>query len=381
MPSLGISVAEGTIVEWRKSVGEDVAYEEPICDISTDKIESELPAPEAGRLVEILVDVGETVDAGTPIAVIAVDRPASVPAPIDPAALDGAAVEPDEQPAERGSGRESLYSPVVSRLAAEHDIDLKTIRGTGRDGRVRKQDVLAAIESNGRPHRTAYEPPAPVSLSRLRQAIGENTKRSLDTAATVTSWIDVDFSRVELVRRRLGTTALPVVGAATVATLADFPDLNAWLDVHDYIRHETVNLGIAVAIGAAGVLVPVIREAEQLDVVELSRRIRDLATRARSGDLVPDDMRDGTFTLTNPGQFGTMMATPVIIQPQVAILDVEAIVRRPTVVVDPSGEERIAIAPMCVLGLSWDHRALDGVLAAQFLGALRKRLESLEEPA
>jgi 2-oxoglutarate dehydrogenase E2 component (dihydrolipoamide succinyltransferase) len=286
----------------------------------------------------------------------------------------------DSEPHAAGSARASIYSPVVSRLAAEHDIDLKTIKGTGRDGRVRKQDVLAAIESNGRAQESPYEPPAPVSLSRLRQAIGENTKRSLDTAATVTSWIEVDFSRVELVRKQLGTTALPVVASATVATLADFPDLNAWLDVHDYIRHETVNLGIAVAIGAAGVLVPVIREAERLSVTELARRIRDLATRARNGELVPDDMRDGTFTLTNPGQFGTMMATPVIIQPQVAILDVEAIVRRPTVVVEPSGEERIAIHPMCVLGMSWDHRALDGVLAAQFLGALRARLESLESP-
>ncbi len=370
MPQLGISVTEGTIVQWRKAVGEEVSYEEPICDIDTDKIESELPSPAAGILVEILVSVGETVATGAPIAVIAADK--AYAGPLAPADIGPAAT-----PQEPATGREHLHSPLVQRLAAEHGIDLDAIEGTGTGGRIRKQDVLALITERRRDSAPPYVPPAPVPLSRMRRSIGDHMKRSLETAATVTSWIEVDFSAVDVARAKLGTTALPIVAAATIATLADFPDLNAWLDGGDIVRHETVNLAVAVALGAEGLLVPVIREAESLDVAELSVRIRDLARRARGGELTADETRDGTFTITNPGQYGTIMATPVINQPQVAILDIEAIVRRPVVVVESSGEERIAIRPICVLGLSWDHRALDGVVAAQFLGALRDRLESL----
>jgi 2-oxoglutarate dehydrogenase E2 component (dihydrolipoamide succinyltransferase) len=368
MPQLGISVTEGTIVQWRKRPGDAVAYEEPICDIDTDKIESELPSPVAGVLVEILVEVGETVNTGTAIALIASDGSHEVPVAVVDAAepkLTGAAAE----------GREHLYSPVVQRLAAEHGIDLATVTGTGTGGRIRKQDVLSAVADRAGGGAQQYVPPPPVPLSRMRRSIGDHMKRSLETAATVTSWIEVDFSAIEAARARLRTTALPIVASATMATLAEFPDLNAWLDGGDIVRHETVNLGIAVALGTEGLLVPVIREAERLSIAELSERIRDLATRARTGELKPEELRDGTFTITNPGQYGTVMATPVINQPQIAILDVEAIVRRPVVVSDPSGEESIAIRPICIVGLSWDHRALDGVLAAQFLGALRGRLE------
>jgi pyruvate/2-oxoglutarate dehydrogenase complex dihydrolipoamide acyltransferase (E2) component len=371
MPQLGISVTEGTIVQWRKAPGDAVAYEEPICDIDTDKIESELPSPAAGRLVEILVDVGETVATGTAIAVIAATglREAAL-VEVDSTTSGPADAEPE--------GREHVHSPLVQRLAAEHGIDLENIKGTGTGGRVRKQDVLAMVAARQSGTTTPYDSPAPVPLSRMRRSIGDHMKRSLDTAATVTSWIEVDFSAVERARSQLGTTALPVVASATMATLAEFPDINAWLDGGDIVRHETVNLGIAVAL-AEGLLVPVIRSAEKLEIAELSRRIRDLATRARSGELTADDMRDGTFTITNPGQYGTIMATPVISQPQVAILDVEAIVRRPVVVREASGAEGIAIRPICILGLSWDHRAIDGVAAAQFLGALRSRLESFGE--
>lgn len=368
MPQLGISVTEGTIVQWRKRPGDAVAYEEPICDIDTDKIESELPSPVAGVLVEILVEVGETVNTGTAIALIASDGSHEVPVVVVDAAepkLTAAAAE----------GREHLYSPVVQRLAAEHGIDLATVTGTGTGGRIRKQDVLSAVADRAGAGAQQYVPPPPVPLSRMRRSIGDHMKRSLETAATVTSWIEVDFSAIEAARVRLRTTALPIVASATMATLAEFPDLNAWLDGGDIVRHETVNLGIAVALGTEGLLVPVIREAERLSIAELSERIRDLATRARTGELKPEELRDGTFTITNPGQYGTVMATPVINQPQIAILDVEAIVRRPVVVSDPSGEESIAIRPICIVGLSWDHRALDGVLAAQFLGALRGRLE------
>jgi 2-oxoglutarate dehydrogenase E2 component (dihydrolipoamide succinyltransferase) len=369
MPQLGISVTEGTIVQWRKSPGQAVAYEEPICDIDTDKIESELPSPVAGTLIEILAEAGETVATGSAIAVIASDGSHEVA----PTALDTVEPEATDIVAER---RDHLHSPVVQRLAAEHGIDLATVKGSGTGGRVRKQDVLAVIADRASGGLQPYAPPPPVPLTRMRRSIGDHMKRSLETAATVTSWIEVDFTAIEAARAQFGTTALPIVASATIATLSEFPDLNAWLDGGDIVRHETVNLGIAVALGPEGLLVPVIRHAERLDITELSERIRDLAARARSGELKPEELRDGTFTITNPGQYGTIMATPVINQPQVAILDTEAIVKRAVVIREASGEEQIAIRPICILGLSWDHRALDGVLAAQFLGALRGRLEN-----
>jgi pyruvate/2-oxoglutarate dehydrogenase complex dihydrolipoamide acyltransferase (E2) component len=200
--------------------------------------------------------------------------------------------------------------------------------------------------------------------------------RSLRTAATVTQWIEVDFEMVQARRRAFGITALPVVAGAAIATLAEFPDLNAWLDGEDYTRHSDVNLGIAVSLGEKGLIVPVIRAAHALDVDQLAAAIADVAARARDGELHPDEVHDGTFTITNPGQFGTLMATPVIVQPQVAILDIEAITRRPVVVDDADGGETIAIHSMCILGLSWDHRALDGAYAARFLAALRARLHA-----
>ena len=368
MPQLGISVTEGTIVRWLKSPGDAVAYEEAICDVDTDKVESELPSPAAGTLVEILADVGATVATGAPIAVIESDGSRDHAQPPDEAGASESRGEPV-------ASREHVYSPVVQRLAAEHGVDLSTIAGTGTGGRVRRQDVLAAVA--GRAGAGRYVAPPPVPLSRIRRSIGDHMKRSLDTAATVSSWIEVDFGAVEAARARAGITALPIVAHATVATLADFPDLNAWIDGGDIVRHAAVNLGIAVALGSEGLMVPVIRGAQSLGVPELATRIRDLAARARAGELSPDEVHDGTFTITNPGQYGTLMATPVINQPQVAILDIEAIVRRPVVVGDEAGAETIAIRPVCILGLSWDHRVLDGVLAAQFLGALRDRLERL----
>jgi len=236
---------------------------------------------------------------------------------------------------------------------------------------VRREDVLAAAAAGAG---TRYTPPPPVERSRMRLLVGEHMKRSLDVAATVTSWIEVDFSAVQARRRELGVTALPVVAAATIATLAQFGDLNAWLDGDTYVRHTEVNLGIAVALDD-GLIVPVVPGAQDLDIPALAAAISDLARRARAGTLDADELQDGTFTLTNPGQFGTVMATPVISQPQVAILDMEAIVRRPVAVTDADGVESVAIRPVCVLGLSWDHRALDGAYAARFLGALRARLE------
>jgi pyruvate/2-oxoglutarate dehydrogenase complex dihydrolipoamide acyltransferase (E2) component len=289
------------------------------------------------------------------------------------------------------------------------------VPGTGRGGRVRKQDVLAFIEQGAAagdaaatepplhiesPYRPeppaptappapeaapapapatpgAYQPPAAEPLSRMRRVVGEHMKRSLDTAATCTTWIEADMSRVERARREAGLTALPFVARATIDALREFPSLNAWLVGDQHTVHRDVNLGIAVSLGDDGLIVPVVRSAQDLSVEGLAKRIKELAGAARSRSLRPDDVQDGTFTITNPGQFGSIMATPVINQPQVAILDLEAVVKRPVVVTDEDGDDSIAIRPMTVLGLSWDHRALDGALAAQFLAALRRRLESL----
>ena len=447
MPQMGVSVSEGTIVEWRKQVGDWVEYEEAIVDISTDKIDTEVPSPAAGRVAEIVVEVGTTVDVGTVLARLTTDAkpgqahaseqngapPTSeaaaatgetpVEATATPSPEPGTAT-PDGAPRARRAAGARRYSPVVQRIAAEHDVDLDQVEGTGREGRVRKQDVLAYIESaagaaDGAPEVAepplhiespykpdppapkpaaappaptpvaapaaaaptapvgAYQPPAAAPLSRMRKLVGEHMKRSLETAATCTTWIEADMSRVERARREAGLTALPFVARASIDALREYPVLNAWLEGDQHTVHSDVNLGIAVSLGEDGLIVPVIQSAQDLSAEGLSKRIKELARAARSRQLRPDDVQGGTFTITNPGQFGSVMATPVINQPQVAILDLEAVVKRPVVVTDEDGNDSIAIRPMTVLGLSWDHRALDGALAAQFLAAVKRRLESL----
>jgi pyruvate/2-oxoglutarate dehydrogenase complex dihydrolipoamide acyltransferase (E2) component len=461
MPQMGVSVSEGTIVEWRKQVGDWVSYEEPICDISTDKIDTEVPSPAAGRLTEIAVEAGATVDVGTVLARLATDaRPgephasehgggdapmgtvpptseaaaatgqtpapatatpapapaAAAPATPAPAAPAPAAAAPDD--AERGRRR---YSPVVMRIAAEHDVDLSRIHGTGRGGRVRKQDVLAHLANGGAaPEPAAPEPPmhiespyrpepappraapappaapaaapatapatpeaAPVAtgrgepLSRMRKSIGDHMKRSLELAAHCTTMVECDMSAVERRRALIGTTALPIVARCVVDALREFPALNAWLEGDTFTQHDGVHLGIAVSLGEDGLIVPVIRDAQDLSDEGLARRIRELARSARERTLSPDDVRGGTFTITNPGQFGAVAATPIISQPQVGILDLEAIVKRAVVITDADGDDAIAIRPMTMLCMSWDHRAIDGAYAARFLTAVRRRIESV----
>jgi pyruvate/2-oxoglutarate dehydrogenase complex dihydrolipoamide acyltransferase (E2) component len=446
MPQMGVSVSEGTIVEWRKQPGDWVEYEEPIVDISTDKIDTEVPSPAAGRVSEIVVDVGTTVDVGTVLARIATDaRPGeahasehdtggngngvasaaadpptseaaaatgATPAPsTDTPAPEPAAATPDDAP------QRARYSPVVSRMAAEHGIDLSRIAGTGRGGRVRKQDVLAYLEGDGGGPEAAPEPPlhiespyrpepapprpapaAPVPppapapaaaapepapsgrgepLSRMRKSIGDHMKRSLEIAAHCTTMVECDMSAVDRRRALIGTTALPIVARCVVDALREYPVLNAWLEGDMFTRHEQVHLGIAVSLGEGGLIVPVVRDAQDLSDEGLGRRIRELARRARDRDLSPDDVRGGTFTITNPGQFGAVAATPIINQPQVAILDLEAVVKRPVVITDEHGSDSIAIRPMTMLCMSWDHRAIDGAYAAQFLTALRRRIEAV----
>jgi 2-oxoglutarate dehydrogenase E2 component (dihydrolipoamide succinyltransferase) len=358
---MGVSVAEGTVVEWRKRVGDPVQADETICEVSTDKIDTEVPAPASGRVAEILVEVDHTVAVGTVLARIATEEEAEA----------------------GGNGhRPPRYSPIVQRIAAEHGIDLDQVEGTGRGGRVRKQDVLAFLERDDQaaplhtdsPYRPEQGEAAP--LSRMRRSIGEHMKRSLETAATCTTWIEVDMSAVEVARERVGLSYLPFVARAVIDALREHPTLNAWLDGERFTVHDEVNLGIAVSLDQEGLIVPVIHRAHELSAEGLGARIGELAGRARAGELTPDEVRGGTFTITNPGQYGSTMATPIIHQPQVAILDLEAVVKRPVAVTGPDGQDAIAIRPMTILGLSWDHRALDGALAARFLASVKRGLEA-----
>jgi 2-oxoglutarate dehydrogenase E2 component (dihydrolipoamide succinyltransferase) len=428
MPQMGVSVAEGTVVEWKKQVGDWVEADEVIAAISTDKIDTDVEAPASGRLQEILVDVGETVEVGRVLAVIATDAKPGEPHVSESSSTEGTseadvaveaagkagelqgdtveqagAASAQEGAAKRPAGPRR-YSPVVQRMAAEHQIDLKQVEGTGRGGRVRKQDVLAFLKDGGGaeeapmhiespykpdeappPKKRAprFERPAEVAttpagtLSRMRQSIGRAMVESLQTAATCTTIAEADMTRVDAARRKLGVSFLPVVARATIETLREFPVLNATLEGEAYTRYEDrVHLGIAVALGDEGLIVPVIRDAQELSVEGLAARIKDLAARARAGELAPDEVRGGTFTITNPGGAGSIMATPVINQPQVAILDTEAVVKRPVVVTDELGNDSIAIRRMTYLCMSWDHRALDGITAARFLRALADRLEA-----
>jgi pyruvate/2-oxoglutarate dehydrogenase complex dihydrolipoamide acyltransferase (E2) component len=431
MPQMGVSVAEGTVVAWRVEVGDRIEADATICEISTDKIDTEVPAPVSGIVAEIVVPVDTTVPVGAVLARIATgdggdgagasgDAPANgemLAAAEEPAAVAPNTTVPDPtkaqatraEPAPFGNGAGTRYSPVVQRIAAEHGIDLSQVTGTGRGGRVRKQDVLAFIESAPRVQaplhiESPYRPePAPATastaapaagapaaaapaagaptpggqLSRMRRQIGEHMKRSLETAATCTTWIEADMARVEAARAQLGVTALSFVARASIDALREHPAVNAWLEGERYTQHTAVNLGIAVSLGDDGLIVPVIHNAHELSVEGLAARIKDLARRARSRELTPDEVHGGTFTITAPGQYGSIMATPIINQPQVAILDFEAVIKRPVVVTDTEGNDAIAIRPMTILGLSWDHRALDGALSAQFLASVKRHLEGV----
>jgi pyruvate/2-oxoglutarate dehydrogenase complex dihydrolipoamide acyltransferase (E2) component len=388
MPQMGVSVAEGTIVAWRKRVGDWIEADEPIVEISTDKVETEIPSPASGRVAEILVEVGATVDVGTLLARIDAEARPGV-AHVD----EGSEPDPERSQvaggrSQEGNGHAPPISPVVRRMADEHGVDLSQVEGSGRRGRVTKKDLVAFLDHKSTDLRPATrdlrpepalhsespyrEEPAPTSgqpLSVMRKQIGEHMVRSLQTAAHCTTIVEADMSRIEEARGRL--SYLPFVARATIAALREFPMLNATLEGDRLTVHEEVNLGIAVSLGEEGLIVPVVKNAHELSHEGLATRIKDLAERARSKNLTPDEVSGGTFTITNPGAFGALLATPIINQPQVAILDLEAVTKRPVVV----GGDSIAIRPMTYLCMSWDHRALDGALAARFLSAVRKHIE------
>ncbi len=423
MPKMGISVSEGTIVEWRKAVGDEISADETIADVTTDKVDVEIPSPASGVVSSLLVEPGESVDVGTVIAEIAPAGAdvASQPGDSSTDAVQAEATSSDE-PAVDGPDRSTFVSPVVARMADKHGVDISEVDGTGIGGRVRKKDVLAFLDDapasgNGEvkaapvlhsdsPYRPDEPEPAekaePVEkaaepttegeaasegrevMSPMRSAIAKHMVESRRTAAHCTTIVEVDMSRVAarraelkpvMAKRGVPLTYLSFVAKATVGALAQYPVLNSSVDGDAIVHHDDVNLGIAVALDA-GLIVPVIAKAQRLSVEGLAAEIADVATRAREKKLTPDDVQGGTFTITNPGQFGAVLATPIINQPQVAILDLEAIVKRPVVITAEDGSDSIAIRPMTYLCMSWDHRALDGAVAAHFLGTIKRDLEA-----
>ena len=438
MPQMGVSVSEGTITRWLKQEGEQIEADEPLLEISTDKVDTEVPSPASGTVTQILVQEGETVAVGTKLAQIggSAAAPAAEPEPEAPA--EEAAPEPvaaaEEAPAPAapaptpaapapapvasGNGK-AFVSPVVARIASEHGVDPSQVAGTGAGGRVTKKDILAFVESGGAQAAPAAAPatpapapaetpaappkpaPAPVAagetlpgetlepITAMRRGIAEHMRRSLDTSAHVTSAIEVDFSRIVAAREKLkkeyqaaygvNPTYLAFVAKATVETLRDYPYVNAEMRGDSIVTRNFVNLGIAVELAEGkGLIVPVIRNAEGLNLLGLARGIADIANKARNKQLVPDDVQGGTFTITNPGGYGTFHGTPVISQPQSAILGTYALVKRPWVITDDTGNDAIAIKPMMNITLTYDHRLVDGALAGRFLRDLRELLEGWE---
>jgi 2-oxoglutarate dehydrogenase E2 component (dihydrolipoamide succinyltransferase) len=480
MPQMGVSVSEGTIVKWLKAEGETIEADQPLLEISTDKVDTEVPSPGTGVVAKILVHEGETVDVGTKLAEIAPEgaepaaaepepapepesppesgpEPEAAPAPATadaaaeadapssaetpapaapppaapaPAAPPPAAPAPAETPAPvaAGDGSEngkSFVSPVVARIASEHGVDVGAIQGTGQGGRVTKKDILAFIESGPAPAPPQEAPPeaAPVApapiepiepsapapapaaavgavppqagermepMNAMRKGIADHMRRSLDTSAHVTSAIEVDMSKVVAIREKLkasyqkdygvNPTYLAFVGRAAVDTLRDYPWINGELRDDQIVTRNYVNLGIAVELAEGkGLIVPVIKNVEGLNLLGLARSIADIAARARDKKLLPDDVQGGTFTITNPGGYGTFHGTPVISQPQAGILGTYALVKRPWVVQDALGNDVLAIRPIMNITLTYDHRLVDGALAGRFLHDLREKLQSWGE--
>ena len=432
LPQLGETVTEGTITKWFKQVGDTVAEDEPVFEVSTDKVDTEVPSPVAGVLTEIRVPEGDTVAVGTVIAVVGAAgsapapaaAPAAAPAPVvapapapvsTPAPVPAAApvvsapapVIPPLPAAPAASTEGLVLSPVVRKIIAENGLNAASIRGTGLGGRITREDALAAIGSppavaTAAPAVAATPTPAPVpaaaprvvagardevvALSKIRQVTGAHMVASMGTSATAFSVVEVDFANVDATRGRVkegfkadegfGLTYLPFIARAVVDALVDFPHMNASMGDKELIVHRYVDLGIAVDLDYQGLIVPVIRDAEGKRLRAISREINDLATRARSRRLGPDELSGGTFTITNNGSAGSVLTMPIINQPQVAILSTDAIVKKPVVIEVPGYGESIAIHPVGNLAMAWDHRAFDGAYAAGFLSRVKKILET-----
>src|SRR5215207_6560938 len=447
MPQMGVSVSEGTITKWLKQEGEEIQADEPLLEISTDKVDTEVPSPGSGVVQQILVQEGETVEVGTRLAVIGapgaaqeeeatapepepepkpVPEPATAAAAAEASAVSGAETPapaptppaPEPETVDVSGDGKSFVSPVVARIASEHNVDVSKVQGTGRGGRVTKKDILAFVESGGQaaapeapeapaepapapepPPAAAAPPAAPPEaapgeqfepMTAMRKGIAEHMRRSLDTSAHVTSAIEVDMSKVVALRDKLkpdfqksygvNPTYLIFVARAVVDTLKDYPWINGEIRGEKIVTRNYVNLGFAVELAdGKGLIVPVVKNAEGLNLLGMARSVTDVAERARNKQLTLDEVQGGTFTITNPGGYGTFHGTPVISQPQAAILGTYAVVKRPWVAQDELGKDVIAIRPIMNLTLTYDHRLVDGALAGRFLQSLKQKLESWGE--
>jgi 2-oxoglutarate dehydrogenase E2 component (dihydrolipoamide succinyltransferase) len=413
MPQMGESIFEGTLTKWLKKPGDKVERDEPLFEISTDKVDSEIPSPAAGILQEILVKEGQTVQINTVVAVIGdgsakpstkaspekkteaapaaatAPPPSQTPQPASPVATGNAASEP---PADEDSERVH-NSPLVRRIAKEHGIDLAVLegKGTGINGRITKADILSFIESGGE-KKAAKKSAAPepasmafsgeverVPMTAMRKSIAEHMVTSRRTSAHVTTFFEVDCSRIVQAREKLKAeferagvhlTITPFFAQAVVRALRKFPIVNASLDGDSIVYKRDINIGIAVSLDG-GLIVPVVRNAAEKNLQGLAHTINDLGERARTKKLSPDEVKDGTFTITNPGVYGALTGTPIINQPQLAIMGMGGIKKRAVVI-----DDAIAIRPIIVLSLSFDHRVIDGALADQFMADIQKQLEN-----
>ena len=427
MPQLGESVVEGTVTKWLVNQDDKIEEFEPLVEINTDKVDTEVPSPATGTILKLFVGEGETVKAGTLLAVIGepgeevpeapaadpeVERADGSPPAAEPTPIPTAA--PAAQPAST-SGDLGFISPVVARIAAEHSVDLRQVAGTGRGGRITKKDVLAYVES-GQPA-APWEEPASGELFRpteeifgksaeakagprvqpgevipmtaVRTRIAEHMVRSKHTSPHVTTLMEADMGRV-ITHRKANKEAFQREGvnltftayfvAATVEALKEYPIVNSSFSDEGIVLHKAANVGVAVSLGEEGLIVPVVKNAEQLSLLAIAQSVNDLAERARSHKLVPDEVQGGTFTITNHGVSGSLLATPIINQPQCAILGVGVLQKRPVVIegMSPSGEpeDSVAIRPMVYLTLTFDHRIIDGAIGDHFLGVVVQRLQS-----
>jgi 2-oxoglutarate dehydrogenase E2 component (dihydrolipoamide succinyltransferase) len=445
MPQMGESITEGTLSKWLKKVGDAVKRDEPIFEISTDKVDAEIPAPSAGVLAEVLVQEGQTVAVQTVVARLETEAGAAVSTPAAPAAPPPApaaappaqapAAQPKAapaaptpaapQPADRGEATESMEerlrtksTPLVRKMAAEHQLDIARIPGSGLAGRVTKNDVLQYLESPPAAPAPAAAPPAtrPAAQdlttgpgirvvpgpevepwegdrvepwSRIRKLTADHMIMSRRVSAHVSSLIEVDYTRVaklraarkaEYAERGVNLTFLAFLAKATADCLRKHPVLNAAVQGESTVYRRDINLGIAVALDW-GLIVPVIRHADELSLPGVARAIQDVADRARAKKLSPDEVQKGTFTITNPGVFGTVVGLPILNQPQSAILAVGSIGKQPAVVTSADGTDSIAIRTRGFLGLTFDHRVVDGADADRFLADLRKALEEFPDSA
>src|SRR6184192_1910480 len=434
MPQMGESIAEGTLSKWLKKLGDEVKRDEPLFEISTDKVDAEIPAPTAGVLAEIKVQEGQTVPVQTLVAVIETDKAAPAAAPVAPpvaaaqrapAAPGGTAVSPQQPtapsrplppstaPVKGGDGAETAEerlrrksTPLVRKIAAEHRVDISTIPGTGFAGRVTKQDILGVIERGAslvspvpspQPLAPAVAAPAVEPwpgdrvepLSQIRKITADHMIMSRRVSAHVTSFFEVDYSRVAELRRKhkaasaeggVNLTYLAFIAKACAENLRKHPVVNAAVSGDNIIYRRDVNIGIAVALDW-GLIVPVLKRADELSLSGLARAISDLGERARTKKLSPEEIQRGTFTITNPGVFGSYAGAPIINQPQVAILGVGAIEKRPKVVTLPDGTDTIAIRTMGMVSMSYDHRVVDGADADRFLADVKRTLETFPDGA